>query len=242
VRADEETFDRLAQAVPSSAGFYYDQQGKLTVWISDSRDAAAVQAAFRALVGSHEIVLKAGQSQIPELVVKVGSFSFQQLAVWRDSIGGYADNNADAGIASLDLNEARNQLTVGVVPGTSTDVLVARFGRMGVPSSALDLMSVQRMKPSTVHGLASTKGFSASFAGKVGGALPSAMFPIDSLGQTAPSMLGGLEIAVRNGTYGAGCTIGFVVRHIQSGVTKTGFTTASHCTTDVFGCPGSAEM
>lgn len=232
VRASEEAFAKLSIVVPSSAGFFYDRAGNLVVWVSDIAETKAAPVAILGLLASHAIELGPEKSRVPSIVIRVGSFSFRQLAAWRDSVSNYVDNHADAGVTSLDLDEAANRITVGVLPQTPQGQLLSQFEQFGIDPGAINFRISERMRFDVGPSVTRIERFRAAPSRASG------RRSILNISNSQSTMIGGLGIGVRvknsGGAY-AKCTNGFVVQHYQSGVTKTGLLIASHCTENIFG-------
>lgn len=143
-----------------------------------------------------------------------GKYTFGQLAAWRDVTFQHITSLPRHEVASLDLDEKANTVTIGVTSLASKgdrDDLIANLVRLGIPERALRLQEDTR---------GNTVGRSAL--------LVTAREAWSDVRQPPLEMIGGHQVYI----VGHGnCTIGFVAR--RNGV--AGFVTASHCTTNQFG-------
>lgn len=74
-------------------------------------------------------------------------YSIRQLAVWRDSI--FAARK-DLNWSMLDLDEGRNRVSIGVMPGTDlspNSEFARNVTRRGVPMAALNVMPIGFAEP-----------------------------------------------------------------------------------------------
>jgi len=229
VRDAERPFAELAKVIPSSAGFYYDKNGDLVVRVRDTTEFGRVATAIATLVSGNKIRLSPEASPNPPVVVQGADFTFNQLAVWRDTVGAYFDRTGVPGVVSLDLDEVGNRVTIGVHGSADLVAIRAQLTALGVPSNAI------RFRASGLFRFDVRKVESSKWTGAARGL---AFFTDADIDSTASTMIGGLRIGLQWSSADATCTLAFPVTHVQSGVEKTGFITASHCTEKLFGYDG----
>ena len=207
VRPEEAAFADLSRQAPSAAGFYFEGTG-VTVRIKDAHEKPLAQAAIQALAAGRRL---GNGRATPMVTVKPAQFTFKQLAAWRDVAFDIALVGI-RGVNSLDLDEVRNRVALGIDPQLFPDTraaVVTALTKAGVDSTALAFDSVG--------------SYIEDFA-----AIP----PTTILDQSNDPLAGGLEIAVEwSPSSFHACTLGFVATRNS----QVGLVTASHCTSGMYG-------
>lgn len=221
VRPEEQPFSELSRGARSAAGFYMDSGGAFVVLVRDEADDARAQTAFYSLLNAGTV---RARRRTPSVRVRRARFTFGQLAVWRDLL---SDPLLDSrGVLSLDLDEVRNTVTVGVRAGDSLQTqsaVRALASSLGVDSAALAFRTHEPLQLSS------------------GPAASSAALVPAFLTQQFDTLVGGIRIITSqawNGTVNAGCTLGPIVD--RNGV--RGFITPTHCTRVWGGGPDGTVM
>lgn len=134
-RPDEAHFDSLAAAYPDFAGYVIGSAGELVVRaVNPERAGAWIAAVERDATARGHIVRR------PNAPARAlgAQFSWRSLAAWRDAVTEFAFDID--GVNFVDLDEARNTVTVGISAARFQDArvaLLARSGVAGVPAHAL---------------------------------------------------------------------------------------------------------
>ena len=209
IRAEERAFADVAEDAKSSAGFYYDTEGRLVVLVRDPADHARARGAVGRLNAAGKLgFMRQGDATGPEVRIVKADYTFAQLAHWRDAA---FDNvlGSVAGVTSLDLDEARNRVALGIDPSGFEATRAAAFEqlrRLGVDSAAIvfDTVGPARNDQTT--------------------SIP----PDLSYTPVADPLGGGLrmDFTTELGNTIGGCTLGFAAQ--RNGA--VGFVTNSHCT------------
>ncbi len=211
VRDDESSFADLARSAPSSAGFFLDSAGTVSVWVRNSLDGAAAQANIRRQLVSGRIAPRERGVPISQVRVLNARFTFKQLATLRDLA---FDNvlGRVRGVNSLDLDERRNRVTLGLDSKTFASAraqVIPRVLAAGGDTSALAFDSVGAFREDML------------------------VVPPDSItNQSSDPLFGGLAIALEwSATDYHACTLGFVAQRNST----LGLVSASHCTSGMYG-------
>lgn len=215
VRDEEGDFAELARVAPSSAGFYFDTDGRLAIRVRDASDNNAALSAASTLVAQKRISRDGTQRGVSYRLVSA-SFTFRQLAEWRD----LAFDNvllAVPDVYSLDLDEVRNRVAIGVSPDNYSVVratALRRLTSLGVDPDALVFDSVGKPVSDVL------------------------LSPPPTLNhESSDPLAGGLRVDIYHPAFPpypaelVACTLGFVAA--RNG--QLGFVTASHCTDNTFG-------
>lgn len=215
VRDEESAFAELARQAPSSAGFYFDvATGELIVRVRDSRDNELAIGAVDAMITGGRIGKRDGTSGRPSRRPQQADYTFAELAEWRDLAFDHALAEIP-GVASLDLDEVRNRVAVGVDPGRYAAVREAVLTRMQTFGVGASAMVFDSAGPHVLD--------------------VALVPPASLLHQSNDPLGGGLLIDMFEAANSSGfCTLGFVGQ--RNG--QLGFVTASHCTTDMYGMGG----
>lgn len=203
---EEREFAELAGEIPGFGGYHYDAGGNLVVTMAmESGLAASARSRF-------EEKLALFQERLPRVhrplrgggkfIIRPGQFTFPQLAGWRDEV--VASVLHLPGVIFVDLDEAANQVTVGIdrtrfaaVRGEAASTLA----RGPVPPAALSFVETSPV-------VTEQTGSGTTVEDR------------------RRPLIGGLAMDYSlNGVYVNGCTIGFVAE--QNG--RRGFITNSHC-------------
>src|SRR6266576_1793613 len=151
----EGAFWELARVAPSHGGWYFDTlTGDLTVYLKDMTEGPAAKRALPALVAGG-LARARGRHPQAGIVFKQGTYTFIELARWRDALNDFFFETSS--VQSWGIDHARNQLIVGVLSGADSQAIVAKALEMGVPEGALRLERTGRFQPletlvdSTVH-------------------------------------------------------------------------------------------
>ncbi len=135
IRSEEAEFFALNAEIPGFGGYAYDADGNLVAFVKDLKDAGRAEARlqgrlqeFQGRSGGHR---KDGRVQ-----VRQGRFSFPELAAWRDVL---SDSvlGAVPGVVSVDADEARNRVAVGVTGDGPRGEVMRRLARWRIPGDGV---------------------------------------------------------------------------------------------------------
>lgn len=141
VRPAEAEFARLARDVPGAGGFFFDENGTVVVYLKDrGRADAARQAVLGILARTGRPSQPGGQ---PAVVALAGRFDFFELNRARNRI---TDPVLDIdGVVSVDLDEGRNRVTVGVSEPSARARVEARLAELGVGRDIVNIESADEI-------------------------------------------------------------------------------------------------
>lgn len=220
VRVEEADFAELASIAPSSAGFVLDSLDNIVVFVRDSMDAATVRRGVDALSAAGRI--RRHLRGTPQVILRHADFSFSELAAARDVIFDSVFTQMP-GMSSLDLDEARNRVTIGLDQrsyGATRASIARRAVSLGIDTT---LLWFRQQAPLRTRSVSSFLRASMLFNG-------------DQLTATFDSLIGGVTVrtdhAAAQGGGPGDCTIGFTAYYNG----YRAFVTATHCTT-VWGAP-----
>ncbi len=225
IRPEERHLADIAARAPSFAGLYYDAVGELVVRTVDMKDAMLARTATEDFRAQGKLI--AGiRRESPAIRVETAEFSFNELATWRDIAFDFLARRSSTAL-SLDLDEVRNRVVVGVDSKSSEHEkaeLKTALIALGIDSNAVVLEADMPY----VDDVASAKPASYATAP-----------PQLLTDQTSDPLAGGLMITRYD--YLAQeykqCTLGFVAQ--RNG--QVGFVTNSHCSSDVAALDNSQQ-
>lgn len=137
----DEEFVSVATAFPSFGGLYVDADS-VTVVVTDLTTASvAAEQAAGLFFARHQGELRTAAA-LPRKVL-LGTYDFANLASLRDL---YLKSGISTRVASLDVDERRNRVVVGVRVAADTAVVAQQLGRLGLP---LDAFIVEPDEPPT---------------------------------------------------------------------------------------------
>ena len=127
----------VADAVPGFGGYFLDESGAPTVYLTDASQRPAAEQALAAFLESREFTAA-------DLRVRQAQYSYAQLDSWyraaRNSVFSVA------GIATGDVDEASNTLRFGVTDAGAVAEVQAALAQVGVPTDA----AVVQQRPAIV--------------------------------------------------------------------------------------------
>ena len=127
----------LARQVPGFGGFFFDQQGRPTIYLKDVSQRAAAERALAPYLG----VRGAGTAA---LQVRRADYDWASLERWQNQAG--AEALAMRGTAWVDADEGRNRVTIAVERGVSSAQVRSAVARFGVPAAAVVIQEVEPVK------------------------------------------------------------------------------------------------
>lgn len=128
----DQIFLEYGRKVPGFAGLYYDEQGNRTIALKDVRMADQARAALaRAFDRSPS---GRGPARGPITITRA-TYSFAELAGWRRQLG--AEAFALSYVTSTDVDEFRNRVVIGTLPGSPRGEIMSMASRFGIPSEAV---------------------------------------------------------------------------------------------------------
>jgi hypothetical protein len=133
LNGQQETYDdflvRVNERVSGFGGMFIDSDGRLAVYLLDPAQLPEARAAIEAVFGP---------SSVPPAGVRAvrGQYSISQLKQWFD----YANVLLEmSGVATLDLDEGKNRLTVGVEDASKVHQVEQALGRLGIARESVNI-------------------------------------------------------------------------------------------------------
>jgi len=126
----------LARSVRGFGGFFYDEAGTPTMYLTQPGQRGAAEQAMAPYLQKHGVAAA-------RIQVRQGRFGWDELESWKARVS--AEALGLPGAVFVDANEATNQVTVGVERGKGGQVQAA-LARMGLPAAAV---AVQETDPVT---------------------------------------------------------------------------------------------
>lgn len=130
----EDEFAALSQQIPGFGGFAFDAGGNMIVHLKDP----AQEAVARQVLGSYLNRWSGNprsQSATRSIIVRTAQFDFSQLSGWRGQLRPAV--LGVAGVASLDIDEGRNRVVIGVTDLALRDQISAIVTSLGIPAEAV---------------------------------------------------------------------------------------------------------
>jgi hypothetical protein len=136
-----ETFDdllgRVEARAPGFGGMFIDREGRLVVYLLDTTQLPAARSAIEAVFGS---------SQVPAAGVRAlqGQYRISQLKLWTERAGAVLKM---PGVTMVDLDEAKNRVTIGVEDGSRTRAVEQLLSSLKVPRKAVVIQVTGQIRP-----------------------------------------------------------------------------------------------
>jgi len=211
----DDIFARWVNEVPGFGGLFLDEHGILNVFLLDLDYAERA----REFIGS--AFPEMGISVPEEIAFLQGEYDFRQLLEWKRRImyglAEYGLIEFEHGITSVDIDDARNRIVIGVEDLYLEDMIREMLYYLDIPQEAV---IVEQEGPLELLSLSPSDIYSD----------PQCL----CLNHRVRPTLGGLEILAPDAGL---CTLGFNCRHPDYGLC---FVTCSHCTEEEGDCPGGS--
>ncbi|MGH7655570.1 MAG: hypothetical protein ACREN6_12995 [Gemmatimonadaceae bacterium] len=218
---------QIANEIPGFAGYYLDGANRqLVVYVKDSsRDSLtafeAAASAIRAHLASDGLGIPRRQHPVAGVRIRRAQYDFQTLSDYRDFV---SDSmlSIDNGVVWVDLDEAINRVSVGVLAAVATTARASVLDRArshGIPAGALNFQVTDTLRPATLR---------ASLVRPV----PTVHGATTTLSDSVDTL--GAGFFYHNQLANSDCTIGDIA---DSGSVRM-FVSASHCTWTTFGFDG----
>lgn len=208
-RPEEAEFAELAREIPGSAGFFFDEEGNLVVYLKDLGLRDKAKSKLEPTLRAQRVGQRPGGRvrRSDQVLVRQAQYDFFHLAVWRDRATDPVLDIPD--VVFVDLNEALNRVQVGISDPAARPKVERKLAELGVPSEAVILEDTDPIVSDPPP-----PSYSVS-------PVP----PTQSLQSYYRPLRGGLQIAfLRSDGQEGACTLGVVVK------SGAGFLTNSHCT------------
>lgn len=135
------TFDEIladiALKVPGYGGHFIDDDGNLNVYLLSNQEREAIKSVFRQ---HHRAgVLTAGDDLLSDLRSRQGQYNFLQLYNWKAELRSSGVLGIK-GVTLLDINEAQNNITLGVKDLVHKEKVFEKVRQIGIPESAINII------------------------------------------------------------------------------------------------------
>jgi hypothetical protein len=140
-RSRMETYDdlllRVERMAPGFGGMFIEQDGRLVVYLLDTSQLPSVRSAIEAVFGPDRIPA-AGMRAIQ------GQYTISQLKMFSERARALLEIR---GVTLVDLNEAKNRVTVGIEDASRTQAVERAISSLKIPRAAMDLHVTGPIKP-----------------------------------------------------------------------------------------------
>jgi hypothetical protein len=128
---------RVEEQVPGFGGMFVDRDGWLAVYLLDKSQLGAAQAAIQAVFGV-DAVPAAGVRAVQ------GQYVVSQLKAWTLIAAGLLEL---PGVTSVDLDEARNRVAIGIEDKSRTQAVERALSATAIPRPAVTIQVTGRIRP-----------------------------------------------------------------------------------------------
>jgi hypothetical protein len=133
----DDLFVRVDEKAPGFGGMFIDSDGRLAVYLLDTKELPLARSAIEAVFGS---------SHVPAAGVRAvqGQYAVSQLKAWTERTGALLEM---PGVTIVDLDEAKNRVTVGVEKGSRTEAVEQALSSLGIPRAAVVIQVTGQIRP-----------------------------------------------------------------------------------------------
>lgn len=137
VETTDDLLVRVERRAPGFGGMFIDSNGLLAVYLLDTKQLRAARSAIEAVFGS---------SRVPAAGVRAlqGQYAISQLNAWTKRAGALLEMS---GVTIVDLDEAKNRVTIGVEEGSRTEAVEQALSSLGVPRAAVVIEVTGAIRP-----------------------------------------------------------------------------------------------
>lgn len=129
METDDDRLLRVEQQAPGFGGMFVDVDGRLAVYLLDTTQLIAAQAAITTVFGPN-FVPAAGMRALK------GDYTVSQLKHWTELAKTLFDV---PGVTMIDLDEARNRVAVGVADASRTEAVKRALSSIAIPAAAVTI-------------------------------------------------------------------------------------------------------
>lgn len=128
---------RVERRAPGFGGMFIDSDGRLAVYLLDTKQLGAARSAIEAVFGS---------SRVPAAGVRAvrGQYTVSQLKAWTERAGALLEI---PGVTLVDLDEAKNRVTIGVEAESRTQAVEQALSSLEVPRDAVRIQVTGEIRP-----------------------------------------------------------------------------------------------
>jgi hypothetical protein len=138
----ERPLEQISELAPSFGGFFLEE-GNLVAYATDLNEADAVRVAIESVIPESTVRAHHDGNSQPSILIRRGEFSFAQLREWRDLATANVFELPDA--VSVDLDEGRNRLAIGLETGVGQLEIARELVEHGIPREAVTFEVTGRM-------------------------------------------------------------------------------------------------
>lgn len=136
-----ETYDEIladiALKVPGYGGHFVDANGVLNVHLLSNEELETIKATL-AQYREAGVVAGITEDRLANLLRRQGRYDFLQLYNWRVALR--SNVLGMEGVTSLDINEVRNSITLGVKDLTLGEEILEKVRQLRIPEAAVDIV------------------------------------------------------------------------------------------------------
>jgi hypothetical protein len=128
---------RVEERAPGFGGMFIGQDGRLAVYLLDTSQLARARSAIEAVFGAE---------QVPAAGVHAlqGRYTVSQLKQWTELATKMLETS---GVTTLDLDEARNRVAIGLEDDSRTPVVERALVSLGIPREAVVIEVTGQIRP-----------------------------------------------------------------------------------------------
>ncbi|MBA2243942.1 MAG: hypothetical protein H0W11_03230 [Gemmatimonadetes bacterium] len=164
-------FARMAREIPGFGGLFYDEDGKLNVYMArgQAREMTSTRQLADALGGRLQ-ALGLDAVSAEQLVVRSAQYDFVELNAWHQRVRPVL---AMPGVVFTDVDETTNRLRIGVEQGVSEAQIGEAVQALGVPRDAVIVSETEPIVPLQEWGMTTRDKFRPVPGGvQIHGAIP----------------------------------------------------------------------
>lgn len=144
-RPHERMLHAIADETPGFAGFERHPDGELTLLVTHLEDVevagAALAQRLAPRLGRSAAELREGMHS------RIVPYGFKDLSRWRDLVSSQLWLGGHAGVITVDLQEDKGLVEIGILTGEEGPALAKRLAEMGVPEDAVMIVEAQLTVP-----------------------------------------------------------------------------------------------
>lgn len=142
LRTLDDDFEELAQQAPGFGGLFYDDAGRLNVYLKNPAVRTQLEPTLVSFLSRRDQALaSAKRNEVARMNVLPARFDYVELATWYRQIASIFNT---PGIILTDIDEVHNRLVLGVVSEAGRSTVAGKLRELGTPTG---LVSIEKMPP-----------------------------------------------------------------------------------------------
>lgn len=137
-------YARIARDAPGFGGMYYDDSGRLNVYVTEQGRTPAAERAILTRVNASLRAQDRTEAMTTNVIIRHAARDYLELTTLRERMDAVL---GQPGVLFTDIDESQNRLRVGVLAGTSIEQIESALQQLDVPVDAVNVEFTEPIVP-----------------------------------------------------------------------------------------------